>query len=375
MSAAGFWPTLNCRGFDVQLTQIQNQIREAATRGAQLEIRGHGSKAFYGQTPLGEPLELSGFSGISSYEPSELVVTVKAGTPIVDLEAALAEQGQHLAFEPPRFGGRGTVGGMVASGLSGPARASAGSLRDHLLGLTLLNGQAELLSFGGTVIKNVAGYDVARLMAGAMGVLGPILEVSLKVLPLPVAQATLRFELSQAHALNQLNRWGGMPLPIQASACWDGALVLRLAGAEAAVRSAIQTLGGEEIPDVLALPFWRGLRDHSDEFFVGAARAVQGGAQLWRLSLPQTAPVLNLHGEQLVEWGGAQRWVTTALPAAQVREAAASHGGHATLFRSHDKSVGAFAPLTGPLLRIHQRLKASFDPQALFNPGRLYEQL
>ncbi len=357
------------------LAPIQEQIREAAARGTPLQIRGHGSKAFYGQTPVGELLEMSGLSGISSYEPSELVVTVKAGTPIVDLEAALAEQGQYLAFEPPRFGGHGTVGGMVACGLSGPARASAGSLRDHLLGLSLLNGQAEVLNFGGTVIKNVAGYDVARLMAGAMGILGPIVEVSLKVLPRPMAQATLRFELSQAHALNQLNRWGGMPLPIQASACWDGALVLRLAGAEAAVRAAIQTLGGDLIPEDLAQPFWRGLRDHSDEFFLGAERAVQGGAQLWRLSLPQTAPVLNLHGEQLVEWGGAQRWVTTAMPAAQVREAAASLGGHATLFRSRDKHAGVFAPLSAPLMRIHQRLKASFDPQSLFNPGRLYEQL
>ncbi|MEJ6004989.1 glycolate oxidase subunit GlcE [Paucibacter sp. AS339] len=359
----------------VQLTQIQEQIKDAAARGAKLDIRGHGSKAFYGQTPIGEPLDLSGFSGISSYEPSELVVTVKAGTPIAELEAALAEQGQHLAFEPPRFGGRGTVGGMVASGLSGPARAGMGALRDHLLGLTMLNGRAEALSFGGTVIKNVAGYDVSRLMAGAMGILGPLLEVSLKVLPLPVSRATLRFELSQAHALNQLNRWGGMPLPIQASAWWDGALVLRLAGAEAAVRAAIQSLGGEEVPDAMAQPFWTGLRDHSDEFFVGAERAVQGGAQLWRLSLPQTAPALSLHGEQLVEWGGAQRWVTTPLPAAQLREAAAQCGGHATLFRGQNKNAGVFTPLAAPLMQIHRQLKASFDPQALFNPGRLYEQL
>jgi len=354
------------------LAQLQAQVQEAAARGAALEIRGHGSKDFYGEPLRGEPLSTQDFSGISSYEPSELVVTAKAGTPITELEAALAERGQHLAFEPPRFQGRGTVGGMVASGLSGPARASVGSVRDHVLGLTLLNGKAEALSFGGTVMKNVAGYDVSRLMAGSLGVLGLILEVSLKVLPRPVAQATLRFELGQAQALNQLNRWGGLPLPINASAWWDGALVLRLAGAQAAVAAACEQLGGELIPEDLAQPFWSGLRDHSDEFFQGAGRAVQGGAALWRLSLPQTAPALKLHGEQLVEWGGAQRWVTTPLPAAQMREAAASVGGHATLFRAADKSAGVFAPLSAPLARIHRELKKSFDPQGVFNPGRLY---
>ncbi|MET0518049.1 MAG: glycolate oxidase subunit GlcE [Burkholderiaceae bacterium] len=364
----------------MELEQLQQRIRDAAARGATLEIRGHGSKSFYGQPAGGEPLEMADFSGISSYEPSELVVTAKAGTPLTELEAALAERGQYLPFEPPRFdngtGGRGTVGGMVAAGLSGPARASAGSVRDHVLGLTLINGRAEAMNFGGTVMKNVAGYDVSRLMAGALGVLGVIAEVSLKVLPRPLAQATLRFDLGQEHALNQLNRWGGQPLPINASAWWDGALVLRLAGARAAVDSAIHKLGGEEIEAALALPFWDGLRDQSDEFFQGAERAVQRGAALWRLSVPQTAPALpNLHGEQLLEWGGAQRWVTTALPAAQLREAAAKVGGHATLVREQDKRAGAFAPLPAPLARIHRELKKSFDPQGLFNPGRLYAEL
>ena len=357
------------------IEQLQERIREAAARGARLEIRGQGSKAFYGQAPAGEPLDMTGFAGITSYEPSELVVTVKAGTTIAELEAALAEQGQHLAFEPPRFEGQGTVGGMVAAGLSGPARAAAGSVRDHVLGLTMLNGRAEAMSFGGTVMKNVAGYDVARLMAGALGILGPILEVSLKVLPRPVASRTLRFEMGQAEALRSLNQWGGQPLPIQASAWWEGALVLRLAGAQAAVDAATRRLGGEAIPQDLALPFWEGLRDQADEFFLGAARAVQGGARLWRLSVPQTAPELHLHGEQLVEWGGAQRWLTTAQPDAQVREAAAAAGGHATLFRARDKSAGVFAPLSAPLLRIHRELKKSFDPQGLFNPGRLYAEL
>ena len=358
------------------LGEFQERIRSAAAQGGALQIQGQGSKAFYGELPKGELLDVSGFAGVSSYEPSELVITAKAGTPIRELEALLAEQGQHLAFEPPRFGGRGTVGGMVASGLSGPTRASQGALREHVLGLSLLNGRAELLNFGGTVMKNVAGYDVSRLMAGSLGVLGLILEVSLKVMPQPLARATVRFELGQSQALNQLNRWGGKPLPIQASAWWDGALLLRLAGAAAAVRAAQQELGGEPIPEALAQPFWDGLRDHNDEFFAGAARAVAGGATLWRLSLPQTAPALQLPGEQLIEWGGGQRWVTTPLPAAQMREAALAVGGHASIFLCRDAHRhGVFAPPSEALLRIQRGLKQSFDPDRVFNPGRLYPEL
>ncbi|MDN3544955.1 glycolate oxidase subunit GlcE [Kinneretia asaccharophila] len=357
------------------IADLQARVRQAAESGQALCLRGHGSKDFYGQEARGEPLSTLEFAGISAYEPSELVVTAKAGTPIAELEALLASQGQHLPFEPPRFGGRGTVGGMVAAGLSGPARASAGSVRDHVLGLTLINGRGEAMNFGGTVMKNVAGYDVSRLMTGALGVLGLIAEVSIKVLPLPVASATLRFEMEAAEALQALNRWGGKPLPLQASACWDGALILRLAGAEAAVAAAQRSLGGELIPQDLALPFWTGLRDQSDEFFLGAERAVQGGARLWRLSVPQTAPVLNLPGEQLIEWGGAQRWLTTPAADAQVREAAAAVGGHATLYRAADKAAGVFAPLSAPLMRIHRDLKKAFDPHAVFNPGRLYGDL
>ena len=359
----------------MSIEALQETIRDAAAAGKKLRIRGQGSKDFYGETPRGELLDMSGFAGVSAYEPSELYVTAQAGTPIVELEQLLAAHGQCLPFEPPRFAGGGTAGGMVASGLSGPTRASVGSLRDHVLGLTLINGRGEAMNFGGTVIKNVAGYDVSRLVAGSLGVLGLIAEVSLKVLPRPVAEATLRFELGQAQALTQLNRWAGQPLPLNASAWWDGAMVLRLAGAQAAVQAAINTLGGDIIPQEMAEDFWTGLRDHEDEFFQGAMRAVQGGAKLWRLSVPSISPVLELRGEQLIEWGGAQRWVVTPLPAAQVREAAVNVGGHATLFRSLDKSVGVFAPLAAPLMRIHRELKKAFDPQAVFNPGRLYPDL
>ncbi|MFG6467640.1 glycolate oxidase subunit GlcE [Roseateles sp. BYS87W] len=356
----------------MKFDDLQAQLRDARQP---LRITGHGSKDFYGERPQGEVLSTLGLTGITAYEPSELYLSALAGTPIADVETVLAAQRQRLAFEPPRFNGRGTVGGMVASGLSGPSRAALGSVRDHVLGAVVINGAGELLSFGGTVMKNVAGFDVSRVLAGSLGQLGLITEVTLKVLPLPAATATLRFDLIQADALKALNTWGGQPLPIEASAWWDGALVLRLAGAQAAVQAAMTRLGGDRIPDDLAASFWTGLRDQSDEFFVGAERAVAGGARLWRLSLPSTAPELKLHGEQLIEWGGAQRWVVTPMEPAAVREAAASVGGHATLFRALDKSPGAFTPLSAPLAAIHRRLKASFDPHGVFNPGRLYAHL
>ena len=356
---------------DPVLSRLINQVRMAAADRMPLDIRGGGTKSFYGGEPVGEPLELRSLTGISSFEPSELVVTVRAGTPLAELEAALAEKGQCLPFEPPRFAAGGTVGGMVASGLAGPARAAVGGLRDYVLGATLINGRAEVLTFGGQVMKNVAGYDVSRVLAGSMGIFGVICEVSLKVLPVAPATVTLRLEMNAPTAIRRLNEWGGQPLPLNASAWWDGMLVLRLSGAAAAVKAAQDLIGGELIASAAAVPFWQGLRDHSDEFFAGAARAVDGGAGLWRLSVPATAPALKLSGEQLLEWGGAQRWICTSAPAQTLREAAASVGGHAVLFRSREKSVGTWAPLKPPLDRIHRELKAAFDPQRIFNPGRL----
>ncbi|MBP6251561.1 MAG: glycolate oxidase subunit GlcE [Rubrivivax sp.] len=360
---------------DTALAALVERVKTARAAKTPLCLRGGGSKDFYGGAPLGDALDLGVLAGISSHEPSELVVTVRAGTPLAELEAALAAHGQCLPFEPPRFAAGGTVGGMVAAGLAGPARASVGGVRDYVLGATVLDGRGELLRFGGQVMKNVAGYDVSRLLAGSMGVLGVICEVSLKVLPLPTASATLRFELDQLRALKQLNAWGGQPLPLSASAWWNGMLVLRLSGARAAVDAACRQLGGESIEPAMAAAFWGGLRDHSDEFFVGAKKAVDGGAALWRLSVPQVIGPLKLPGEQLLEWGGAQRWLCTPLPAAQVREAAASAGGHAVLFRGRDKSAGAFAALKPPLDRIHQKLKSAFDPDRIFNPGRLVPDL
>jgi glycolate oxidase FAD binding subunit len=361
------------------LQPLKDAIAAASSAGTPLRITGHGSKDFYGGEPQGQPLSTQALNGVTAYEPSELFVSVLAGTPIAGLEALLAQQRQRLAFEPPRFGGMGTVGGMVAAGLSGPGRAALGSVRDHLLGATLLNGNGELLSFGGTVMKNVAGYDVSRVLAGSMGVLGLIVEATLKVVPLPAATLTLRFDADQTEALRLMNTWGGQPLPIEASAWWDGALLLRLAGASNAVKMTAAQLGGEEIPEPAASAFWLGLRDQRDEFFASGANAVfaneAGLVRFWRLSVPATAPELKLHGEQLIEWGGAQRWVCTPLASHQVREAAASVGGHATLYFAQDKAPGAFTPLSAPLMAIHRRLKASFDPKGLFNPGRLYPDL
>ncbi|OYU75324.1 MAG: glycolate oxidase subunit GlcE, partial [Burkholderiales bacterium PBB5] len=241
-------------------------------------------------------------------------------------------------------------------------------------GATLLNGRAEGLSGGGQGRKNVAGYDVSRRLAGSRGLLGVLCEVSLKVLPVPVASTTLRFELDEAQALKQLNTWGGQPLPVNASAWWSGMLVLRLSGAAAAVQSAARTLGGEVVDPPLAAGFWDGLRDHSDEFFATARQAIAHGATLWRLSVPQTAPATALPGEHLVEWGGAQRWVVTTASPATLRELAARLGGHATAFAG-GKPGGVLAPLSPPLARIHQQLKAAFDPARIFNPGRLYPDL
>jgi glycolate oxidase FAD binding subunit len=329
-----------------------------------LQLRGGGSKDFYGGAPVGAVLDTRGHGGIVSYEPTELVVTARCGTPLAELESALAQRRQFLACEPPRFG-TATVGGAVAAGLSGPRRAAVGSLRDFVLGVKIMDGEGRVLRFGGEVMKNVAGFDVSRVIAGSLGTLGLILEVSLKVLPLPLGDASLRFELPQDKALEAMNRWAGQPLPLVAS-CWqDGLLTVRLSGAQAAVASAVARLGGEPLAD--ASGFWLALREQTSDFFAG-------DAPLWRLSLPSVAPMLDLPGPQLVEWGGAQRWLRGERDPAGLREAAAQAGGHATLFRGGDKSGGVFAPLAAPLMEVHRRLKQSFDPYGVFNPGRLYPE-
>jgi glycolate oxidase FAD binding subunit len=373
------------------------RIRLAAASGSCLRIRGGGSKDFYAQVLEGELLDTSPLNGVVSYEPSELVVTALAGTSLAELEALLAAQGQCLAFEPPHFGGTATppplgggtlysgtavgsaatVGGMVASGLSGPARASVGAVRDFVLGLKLINGKGEHLTFGGQVMKNVAGYDVSRLMVGAMGTLGLLTEVSLKVLPIAPLEATLKFEMTQSQALEKLNAWGGQPLPLNAS-CWledggAGTLYLRLRGAVAAVESACSKLGGERMSQAQAAADWQRCRDQQLPWFNERSET----KNLWRLSVPQTTPALDLPDSPLIEWHGGQRWVRAdESQGAQLRALAQAAGGHATLFIAgcpyKQGDTDRFDTLKPPLDRIHRELKREFDPAGVFNPQRMH---
>ena len=350
--------------------QFRQAIVAASAAGTPLRLRGGGSKDWYGQQLAGQVLDTRPYAGIIDYEPTELVITARCGTPLAEIEAALAARNQMLAFEPPHFGPGATVGGTVACALSGPRRASAGAVRDFVLGAVLMDGKGERLAFGGQVMKNVAGYDVSRLLAGSLGTLGLILEVSLKVLPLPLREASLRFDCAEIAALRMLNEWGGQPLPISAS-CWhDGVLTVRLSGAEAAVTAAQQRLGGDAVAAQDAVAFWSALREQTHDFFAGSG-------SLWRLSLPAHASAVILKGGQLIEWGGAQRWLkqdgdTDAAGAQRIRQSVAAAGGHATLFRGGDKAVGVFHPLAPAVAAIHERLARSFDPAGIFNPHRMY---
>ena len=352
----------------MSLEHLQKRIGEAAAAGTALRLRGGGSKDFYGGELRGEVLDLSGYSGIVSYEPTELVVTARCGTRLSELERLLGENRQCLPFEPPHFGEHATLGGCVAAGLSGPRRASAGALRDFVLGAKIIDGRARALSFGGQVMKNVAGYDVSRLLAGSLGTLAVIAEASLKVLPRAQAELTLRLEMTEQRALDALNEWAGQPLPISATAWQHGALAVRLSGAASAVRAASEKLGGQSLAPQEGDALWKAVREHRDPFFSGTD-------PLWRLALPSVAPALELPGRQLIEWGGALRWLKSGADAARIRAAATSAGGHATLFRAADKAAGAFPPLDPVKKRLHRELKAAFDPARIFNPGRLYPDL
>ncbi len=354
---------------------LLDQVQDARARRTCLRIRGGGSKDHVGDITRGEVLDTRDLQGVIAHEPSELVLTAHAGTPLNEIEDLLARSGQALAFEPPRWGGRDaqpTLGGVVACGFSGPARAARGAVRDHVLGVRMINGRGQVLRFGGSVMKNVAGFDLSRLMTGSMGTLGLLLEVTVKVLPQAVATCTLRFEMPQEQALAQVNVWAGQPLPLDASAWWDGLLVVRLRGAQAAVAAALPRLGGEVVPPELADAFWQGLRDHQDEFFVRSREAVTNGrssATLWRLSVPATAKPLALPGETLVEWFGAQRWLCTTAPAAAVHEATAQAGGHALAWLTTTPQ-GAVLPEV--LQRLHRQVQLAFDPDGVFDTGRLW---
>ncbi|MEO7320322.1 MAG: glycolate oxidase subunit GlcE [Nitrosospira sp.] len=351
------------------IDQLADSIRAAAGHKVPLCIRSGGSKDFYGNRIVGQAdvLDPTAYAGIVDYEPTELVVTARAGTHLADLEAELNKHGQMLAFEPPHFGAAATLGGSVAAGLSGPRRASAGAARDFVLGVRMLDGKGDDLRFGGQVMKNVAGYDVSRLMTGSMGTLGLLLEVSLKVMPLPAMEITLRMPMKEGDAIHRMNLWAGKPLSISATCFYDDELTLRLSGAEPAVRAAHAKLGGEERVD--GADFWKSVREQTHPFF-------QSGKTLWRLSIKSTALPLPLPGKQLIEWGGALRWWASdaGVDAGALRIMAKAASGHATLFRGQEVDATVFHPLAPGMMSIHRRLKEKFDPMGILNPGRMYSQ-
>jgi glycolate oxidase FAD binding subunit len=349
----------------LSLQELEDRIKDAAARRAALRLRGGGTKDFYGNPARGEVLDTRAHAGIVSYEPTELVLTARCGTKLAEVEAALAARGQMLPFEPPHFGAEATFGGCIAAGLAGPRRAAAGAVRDFVLGVKLVDGRGRVLAFGGQVMKNVAGYDVSRVLAGSLGTLGLIAEASVKVLPRPGAETTLELEATLEQAIALFGRWAAQPLPVSATAWHDGRLFVRLSGSEAALRSAIPRIGGRETTS--SSP-WMGIREHTHPFFVGEE-------PLWRIALPPLTAPLGLPGRTLVEWNGGLRWLKSDAPAALVREAAQRAGGHATLFRAADMSAGAFAPLDPVNLRLQRELKAAFDPAGILNPGRMVPEL
>jgi len=341
---------------------LLEQVNQALQSSTPLRIQGGNSKAFLGREVAGEILDTRVHSGIVSYDPTELVVTARAGTPLQELCAALDAAGQMLPCEPPHFG-EATVGGMIAAGLSGPRRPWAGSVRDYVLGTRVITGLGKHLRFGGEVMKNVAGYDLSRLMAGSFGCLGVLTEVSLKVLPKPRLCSSIALEMDSARALARLAEWGQQPLPISGASFENGVLRLRLEGGEGSVAAAHDRLGGERIDPA----YWHDLNEHQLDFFTD-------GLPLWRLSLPNNTGVLDLPGEQLIDWGGAQRWLKSDEDGAVIRGAVSAVGGHAICY-SHGLQENPFQPLPAPLLRYHRQLKAQLDPHGIFNPGRMYAEI
>jgi len=349
------------------LTQaLGEQVRAAFETATPLRPQGGASKQFLGRAVQAQVLSCAGHRGITSYQPSELVVSARSGTPLAEVEDTLAASGQMLPFEPPHFGAGATVGGTIACGLSGPRRPYAGAARDFVLGVRLINGRGEVLRFGGEVMKNVAGFDVSRLMTGSMGTLAVLLEVSMKVLPRPQVEATLAFEHTPAQAVRLFNDWAGQPLPLSAACHLQGRSYVRLSGSTPGVGSAAAHLGGERVP-AHEVP-WTDLREQR-------LAPLHGGLPLWRLSVPATTPPLALPGECVIDWGGALRWLRSDVDPGAVCSVVAASGGHATLFRGADAGAEVFHPLPPALLRLHQRIKSAFDPRGILNPGAMYADI
>ncbi len=331
---------------------------QAATERETLRIAGSGTKIFYTRQSEGRTLNVAGHNGIVSYEPTELVITARSGTRLTDIETTLAKQDQMLGFEPPYFGEAATLGGTIACGFSGPRRPYAGAARDFVLGVKIINGKGEILNFGGQVMKNVAGYDVSRLIVGAFGTLGVLLEISLKVLPRPSQETTLSFGMPADKAITAMNTWAGQPLPLSAACHAGDSLFIRLSGTELGVRAARTKLGGEMIER--GDEFWRELREHQHSFF-------QDNTPLWRLSVPPAVPPMNLPGKWVIDWGGAQRWLKSDAPAAEIRREAVAVGGFATPFRNCYEHRTTFPNHAPGLLALHRKLKQAFDPHSVLN--------
>ncbi|TNF35968.1 MAG: glycolate oxidase subunit GlcE [Gammaproteobacteria bacterium] len=345
---------------------LQQTVEQAISSKTALNISAGNTKQFYGRQPVGEILDISEHCGIVSYEPTELVITSRAGTPLKDIEAALASEHQILGFEPPAFGDTATIGGTIACNLSGPRRAYSGAARDFVLGSKIINGKAEILHFGGEVMKNVAGYDVSRLMCGAMGTLGVLLECSIKVLPKPETELTLVQEMDVDAALSRLHHLARQALPISASCFDDNCLHIRLSGSQGTVQAARKIIGGDELAS--GDKFWHELKEQQLTYF-------ESRRPLWRLSLASNTPVLDIPGKWLYEWNGAQRWLITDEDETAIRHRVAQSGGHAVCFRHHADHHQVFHPLEKGLLKIHRQLKQAFDPAGIFNPGRMYSEL
>jgi glycolate oxidase FAD binding subunit len=344
------------------LTGLREQVISAHHERRPLRLRGSGTKDFYGeQASSAAILDLRSYRGIVDYEPSELVITARCGTPLSEIESVLSERGQFLAFEPPAFAGNPTLGGVIATGLSGPRRMYAGATRDFVLGATLLDAHGETLRFGGQVMKNVAGFDVSRLLCGSLGILGIITEASLKVLPRPRAEETSRFEMTAGQAIEAFNRWSGQPLPISGAAWCAGVAWLRLSGATAAVRTARERIGGERVEAERASQWWNSLRHCTHPIF--------NSATLWRVSVPDTTPSMEVPGEPLIDWGGALRWYAGDVP--RLRELAVAAGGTAMCWNGVVPHGTRFHPLPPTVATLHRRLKDRFDPHGIFNPDRM----